>query len=74
MTTTFLRVEGMTCDHCVAAVSRELAAVSGVLDVKVDLRTGAVEVTASGPLDPVAARAAVEEAGYELAVPSIDGT
>jgi copper chaperone CopZ len=67
MTTTVLQVTGMSCEHCVRAVSDELGAVPGVTAVRVDLGSGRVEVDADGPLDPAAARAAVDEAGYGLA-------
>ncbi|WP_084426706.1 heavy-metal-associated domain-containing protein [Kibdelosporangium aridum] len=60
-------VAGMTCQHCVASVTEELSEVDGVTDVTVDLATGAVTVTSSAQLDDVAIKAAVTEAGYELA-------
>lgn len=59
-------VSGMTCGHCVQAVTGELTKLSGVQDVAVDLPTGAVTVTSDGPLSPDDVRAAVDEAGYEL--------
>ena len=58
---------GMTCGHCVTAVTTELSALPGVADVQVDLGTGAVTVTSAQPLADDAVRAAVDEAGYELA-------
>ncbi len=60
-------VTGMTCEHCVRAVTGELSALPGVDDVKVGLGTGAVTVTSDAPLPDDAVRAAVDEAGYELA-------
>jgi copper chaperone len=60
-------VTGMTCEHCVQAVTGELSALPGVADVKVDLGTGAVTVTSEAPLPDDAVRAAVDEAGYDLA-------
>jgi copper chaperone CopZ len=60
-------VTGMTCEHCVQAVTGELSALPGVADVRVDLGTGAVTVTSAAPLPDGAVRAAVDEAGYELA-------
>jgi copper chaperone CopZ len=60
-------VTGMTCEHCVAAVTGELSALPGVADVKVDLGTGSVTVTSDTPLPDDTVRAAVDEAGYELA-------
>lgn len=60
-------VTGMTCAHCVASVTEEISEIDGVVDVAVDLPTGAVTVTSSRPVDPGAVRAAVSEAGYRLA-------
>jgi copper chaperone len=60
-------VTGMTCEHCVRAVTGELSALPGVADVNIDLGTGAVTVTSDAPLADDAVRAAVDEAGYELA-------
>jgi copper chaperone CopZ len=59
-------VTGMTCGHCVQAVSGELGLLPGVSDVRVDLSTGAVAVTSEHPLPIDEVRAAVDEAGYEL--------
>jgi copper chaperone CopZ len=60
-------VSGMTCEHCVAAVTGELSTLPGVADVRVDLGSGAVIVTSEAPLPADAVRAAVDEAGYQLA-------
>jgi copper chaperone len=67
MATTTYRVTGMTCEHCVHSVSSEIGQLPGVTGVRVDLASGAVEVTSERPLDQTAVRAAVDEAGYELA-------
>ncbi len=64
-TTTF-DVLGMTCDHCVAAVTSEISAIDGVTDVSVDLASGKVDVTSDVPVDPTSVKAAVDEAGYEV--------
>ncbi|MEV4809839.1 heavy-metal-associated domain-containing protein [Micromonospora avicenniae] len=66
MVTTTYQVQGMTCGHCVSAVSAEVGAVTGVSDVQVDLATGRVTVTSESPLDTNVVRAAVDEAGYDL--------
>jgi copper chaperone len=67
MTEATYRITGMTCDHCVRAVTEELRALPGVLDVTVQLESGAATVTSTEPLAGPAVRAAVEEAGYRLA-------
>ena len=66
MTSTTYRVTGMTCDHCVRAVSSEVSQIDGVTDVQVDLPIGQVTVVSDAPLDIDDVRAAVDEAGYEL--------
>ena len=66
METTTFTVKGMTCEHCVAAVTQELSALPGVAHVQVDLASGAVAVQSEGTLSGEAVRAAVDEAGYEV--------
>ena len=60
-------VVGMTCDHCVRAVTEEVGAVTGVSQVTVDLLAGRVRVTTEETVPVVKIREAVEEAGYALA-------
>ncbi|RUR01743.1 heavy-metal-associated domain-containing protein [Labedella endophytica] len=63
-------VAGMTCGHCVSAVTEELSAIDGVESVSVDLNAGGVstvDVTLSRPLAAADVEAAVVEAGYSLA-------
>jgi copper chaperone len=67
MTQQTYTVVGMTCDHCARSVTQEVRAVDGVTDVKVDLATGLVNVTAIQAVPVAAVQAAVEEAGYTLA-------
>jgi len=66
MATATYRVEGMTCDHCVHAVTTELLLVPGVESVRVDLGEGTVEVVSAGALNQDDVRDAVDEAGYTL--------
>lgn len=60
-------VAGMTCGHCVASVTEEVREIAGVEQVDVVLETGAVTITSAEPLDEADVKAAVEEAGYQLA-------
>ena len=60
-------VIGMTCDHCVRSVRNEVAAISGVTKVDVDLATGEVVVESAAPIDADVFTEAVHEAGYEVA-------
>ena len=59
-------VRGMTCAHCVKAVTDEVSALPGVVDVEVDLATGDVSIHSDAPLEASEVAAAVDEAGYEL--------
>jgi copper chaperone CopZ len=59
-------VVGMTCGHCVSSVREEVSKVDGVRSVEVDLASGRVSVSGPGFTDD-AVKAAVEEAGYDLA-------
>jgi copper chaperone CopZ len=70
MSTAEYLVTGMTCQHCVNAVSDELKALPGVTDVNVDLASGQVTVASDAPLAPDTVAAAVDEAGYQLVEPT----
>ncbi|MEU7133423.1 heavy-metal-associated domain-containing protein [Streptomyces sp. NPDC046261] len=65
--TTVYTVTGMTCGHCESSIAQEVSAIPGVTSVKAVAATGLVTVTSIGAPDDEAVRAAVDEAGYELA-------
>ncbi|MFG2571252.1 cation transporter [Streptomyces sp. NBC_00704] len=65
--TTVYKVNGMSCGHCEGAVSGELSELAGVSSVKAVASTGEVTVVSAEALDEAAVRAAVDEAGFELA-------
>ena len=71
MTTQTFAVTGMTCEHCVGAVTEELQALDGVSAVQVDLDphgTSTVAVTAATTLSDEQVAGALDEAGdYHLA-------
>jgi copper chaperone CopZ len=71
MTATTYAVTGMTCEHCVHAVTEELSRLGGVSGVNVELVPGgasSVTVTSADPLADEAVSAALDEAGeYRLA-------
>lgn len=69
MNTKTVTVVGMTCQHCVSAVTEEVGALDGVTGVTVDLASGRVDVASDTPIDDAAIAAAVDEAGYEVAQP-----
>jgi copper ion binding protein len=67
MTEATYTVTGMTCGHCVSSVTEEISEIDGVQVVDVELATGQVAVTSKEPLSTDVVRAAVTEAGYQLA-------
>lgn len=69
MSTNQYLVTGMTCDHCVRAVTMEILALPGVTSVDVELvseGSSKVLVISEAPLDIIDVTAAIDEAGYEL--------
>ena len=72
MATTTYKVTGMTCEHCVNAVTSELRSLDGVSAVTVDLvpdGVSQVTVTSGSPLPDTAVTEALEKAGGYLLVP-----
>jgi copper chaperone len=59
-----LKVLGMACGHCVAAVTKAVEAVPAVDDVTVDLGRG--EVRIEGAPDEATVRRAIANEGYEV--------
>ena len=70
MTTTTYAVTGMSCEHCVNAVTSELSSIDGVSAITIDLVPGGssqVTVASDGPLPEDAVSAALKEAGdYQI--------
>lgn len=69
-TITTLMVPGMTCGHCVSAVTKEVEAIADVESVSVELRKGAeseVTIFSGSPLDQATLNEAIDEAGYDIA-------
>ena len=63
---TTINVSGMTCGHCVSAVTMELSLLSSVTEVEVDLESGQVTINSDATLDPDQIATAIDDAGYEL--------
>ncbi|MES4792784.1 MAG: heavy metal-binding protein [Chloroflexota bacterium] len=62
-----LSIDGMTCDHCVNAVTSALKSVPGVADATVSLAEKSARISGEG-LDAKKLVEAVREEGYEAAV------
>lgn len=67
MTEKTYRVPDVHCDHCVAAINRELGAIEGVEDVKVDLDEKLVSVRVDENVTDEQIVAGLDEAGFDVA-------
>jgi copper ion binding protein len=63
---TTLKIEGMSCEHCVKHVTEALEGISGVKSAKVSLKNKNAEVDHADTVSPETMKAAVVEAGYEI--------
>lgn len=59
-----LKVEGMSCSHCVGAVTKSVLGVDDAAKVDVDLQSGMVRIESKQDLDAI--KEAVSDAGYEV--------
>jgi copper chaperone CopZ len=69
MVTSIYTATGMTCQHCVASVTKEITRIDHVTAVSVDLPTGTITVTSDAPVPAAEVIAAIDAAGYP-AVPT----
>ena len=64
---TTLKIEGMTCDHCKAAVTNALTELKGLKDVEVNVKEGTAKVAYdSSNVSISEMNEAVEEQGYDI--------
>lgn len=67
MEKSIIKVDGMSCDHCVKAITKAVSALPGIGSVTVDLDTGTVTVEhdpAQSPLDNI--KYEIEDQGYDI--------
>ena len=62
---TTIKIKGMSCNHCVMAVTKALNEMEGIKNVKVDLVKGEAGFDEVKPVDMDIARKAIRKAGYE---------
>jgi len=63
---TTIKIEGMSCNHCVMAVQKALSGIDGARNVNVDLQKGEATFDEAAPVDMNAVREAVKKAGYHV--------
>ncbi len=64
--TTTVNIKGMSCNHCVMAVSQALKQMSGVRAVDVDLENGKATIEHEKAMDMSRVKEIIEKAGYEI--------
>lgn len=62
-----VKIKGMSCQHCVASVSKALSGIAGVTDVQVDLGAGEATYNETAPVDPEVIKKAIADTGFEVA-------
>jgi len=63
---TTIKVTGMSCQHCVNAVTKALSGIEGLLDVQVSLEKGEAQFAESKPVSREIIREALKKAGHDL--------
>ena len=62
-----IKIKGMSCQHCVMAVTKALSAIDGIENVHVDLKTETASYDETRPVDMATVTSAVKKAGYDVA-------
>jgi copper chaperone len=62
-----ITVKGMSCAHCVAAMTKAMAGLPGVSHIEVDLASGRVTYDCAAPIPREDLERVVKAAGFELA-------
>lgn len=60
-----VKIKGMSCQHCVMAVTKALETIDGIKNVSVDLKTGTATYEEIKPLDAAVIAQAIKKAGYD---------
>jgi len=63
---TTITIKGMSCQHCVMAVTKALSGIEGIADVRVDLKKGEATFTEAKPVDRKLIRERIAKAGFEV--------
>jgi len=61
-----IKIKGMSCGHCVMAVTKALSAIDGIKDVKVDLKSAQATYEETKPVAASLIAEVVKKAGYEV--------
>jgi len=61
-----IKITGMSCNHCVMAVTKALKGIEGIEDVSVDLKAGEATFEETKSVDPEVIKQKISEAGFEV--------
>lgn len=61
-----IKIKGMSCQHCVMAVTKALSGLDGIKDVQVDLKNAQATYDEIKPVDEKVIAAAIRKAGFEI--------
>lgn len=61
-----IKITGMSCQHCVMAVTKALGDLDGIQNVQVDLKTGVATYEEVKPVDAKVVAEAIQKAGYDV--------
>ena len=63
---TTIKIKGMSCNHCVMAVTKALEEIGAIKNVTVDLKKGEATFDEAGPVDMERIREQIKKAGYDV--------
>ncbi|MCK5228387.1 MAG: heavy-metal-associated domain-containing protein [Desulfobulbaceae bacterium] len=61
-----IKIKGMSCQHCVASVTKALEEIDGISQVKVDLEKGEAAFMESDPVASEVIKNAITVIGFEV--------
>lgn len=61
-----VKIKGMSCQHCVMAVTKALKEIDGLQDITVDLEKGEAYFKEIKPVDKAVIKDRIKKAGYEV--------
>ena len=61
-----IKIKGMSCQHCVASVTKALSEIEGISDVQVSLDQGEATFNEQNPIDGQVIKDAITKIGFEV--------
>lgn len=61
-----IKIEGMSCNHCVMAVTKALQSIDGIENIKVSLEKGEAQFDEKKSVDPAVITAKIKKAGFDV--------